>query len=484
MSAISDVIDDWAARELAAWQGTALDRGDVEERLRAVAAASPALCLFRIENGMVDLDPGTAAAHTNSQLSGMIGNRANLYLNLLRDAVRLFDVQGSVLIGIYVGDLYSKDVDTPLFLFQKLRGTRGILLPDVDFMVCNNFADDGAQYYDRQCFHEKASKAVFIGSTTGTPRLTADDVVHNRNQRISSALFFRDSASVIFKLPNIVQVDKADTRELIESLGITGQRVSWPAQFSNRYILSIDGNGATCSRVVLALSSNSVLVKYQSDSVLYYFHGLLPWQHYIPVRSDQAVSDTISEAEVSYNLHSNIADRSRRFAQTYLSRLNVLRYTATLLSGYIDLFGDGGRGTPPAPLDPLIIDNATHVGEVGTIWTDPGQWSGASGRHPIEGFNLFPGSALHDHDLSYRGVLADGSLTPMCKAREFCGSRGKGVALHGMTVSLSGPGRSSFRIGGRVRFADGHVQRIAPGVPLKPHAAPMTGFRLVIRERG
>lgn len=114
--------------------------------------------------------------------------------------------------------------------------------------------------------------------------------------------------------------------------------MSWDEQLMSRYIISIDGNGATCSRVVYALKSNSILFKVNSIYNLYYFDGLKPYEHYIPIDSISDVGINIENIESGKISHKHIVSSANSFYQNYLTRKGVERYTRKLLEKYNDMF--------------------------------------------------------------------------------------------------------------------------------------------------
>jgi len=242
---------------------------------------------------------------------------------------------------VYVADLHLSRPRAPVFCYQKRAGDRGLLLPDVDLLIDNYCDTQDGRYADQTPFEAKRPQAIFVGSTTGSETLTLADVRQRTNARLDAALYFRDEDSVIFELPSIVQCDHEETRIAIERLGISGRRWSWAEQQEYRYMLSMDGNGATCSRVAATLHGHQVLAKYASPNLLYYFHGLEPWKHFVPINEHGDVLDLVSDAGADFTLHKSIADQSREFASRFLKREPILRYSAMLLTRYIQQFGTG-----------------------------------------------------------------------------------------------------------------------------------------------
>jgi hypothetical protein len=400
---------------------------------------------------------------------------------MLRDAVRTFGVRGRGLIGIYLADKYLERVTVPLFFFQKPAGASGMLLPDIDFLHLNHYVLPGDLFYDSLDWTEKTDHAVFAGATTGSGLITAETVRLGTNQRLRAATFFKDRREVTFALPSIVQYDAPETKALIEELGVSGQRRTWHEQFASRFVLSMDGNGATCSRVAIALHSRSILVKYASANQLYYFHGLVPWRHYIPVRANAEVIRLVREAPAFAARNERIAAESRVFAQTYLSRVAVLRYSAAMLSRYLALFGEDG-GDMAAPDTDHVVDVAATYASGETIWAPPGDWASHASQ-AILGVALEPGAAVAADDLIYRAVGADGAVTPWHCGRQHCRIEPAGGPLHGLAVTLRPDAAEDHAVEGELRFADGSVRPITGAAPA-PYPAPLTGLRLTLVARG
>lgn len=475
-------VDRWADRELAPWQSNDLSRNEAEAQLLAVAALDRSVCIYTIDGSQVAYHPEMAVLCPHlMREDNPLGLRAVLYRDHFAEALRAYGVEGRAVIGMQVDDLYGRPVKTPLLAFQKPRGSRAILVPDIDFLASRYYQDEDNKFLDRTSFADKQHRGMFVGSTTGNPELTQDLVARGKNARIKAAVYFRGNPRVVFDLPNIVQCDTAATVDMIRALDIQGVPRSWQEQLDSRYLLSIDGNGAACSRVMLAMLSNAVPVKYDSLHQLFYFHGLDPWRHYIPVRRNREVLNMVREAEEFGPLHAAIARQSSVFAIEHLTRVEVMRYTATLLDRYIGLFGEG-QGKPDLAQRAVFVDSFSHVSELGPRWRDlTNPWSTVSQDHVVEGFTLEPNTADLDDRLWYQGIAADGSLTERCAPRQFCGSHGRGLPLFGVVIGLAEemPPRA-LRV--QARFADGTHSEIVPGGQVLRHDRPLSGFRLWIGD--
>lgn len=276
---------------------------------------------------MVDPKPGAAPIHLD---------RAELYRGHIERTVRQFGIEacGSFLVGVH--DRSHGRYDLPVFEFQKQRGASTMLLPDIDLLTSNFFQGDA--FRDPVAAEDKRIEAMFVGATTGGI-ITAEIVRTLQHPRLRAAVFFKAQAKVTFDLPVIVQCDSPETEALVAALGVSGRRRAWDEQFPCKYLLSIDGNGANCSRVAIALRSRSVLVKYNSAWQLFYFHGLEAWHHYLPVRRDDDVLTILAQAPQTEARDAAIVARAQRFAHDHLSDQACGRYSADLLRRYFAQFG-------------------------------------------------------------------------------------------------------------------------------------------------
>jgi hypothetical protein len=329
-----DEIADWVSQELAPWEGVRIAKDDLHRSQREACGASTTMRILRIRDGRVEIEP-----HHDDRSSTPVSTinvaRAQLYRSTIERLVREYSLVGSCEMLVQIGDGSMDYRHMPSFAFQKVRGAATILIPDVDLLSMNL---DDPSLQDGLRFEEKAKHAIFVGSTTGR-NIDAEVVLSGKHERLRAAVSFRDAPGVTFELPSVAQCDSPETEQLIANLGITGRRRSWQEQFGSRYLISMDGNGATCSRVAIALRSQSVLVKYNSAHMLYYFHGLRPWVHYIPMRLDTQLIELVENADATFDRDENIATQGRDFAERYLSRAAIDRYFADVLRRYIAIFG-------------------------------------------------------------------------------------------------------------------------------------------------
>jgi hypothetical protein len=252
-------------------------------------------------------------------------HRARLYEAHFRQALAHRPVEGGATLALDVSDFPVVSRDAPILSFQKPRFAANILIPDIDFLY---FAYEAET--DLIAFQDKRPGAVFVGASTGGT-VTRDAVAHGLLPRLAIARRFAGHPSISVSIGAAVQCDSDDTRSLLEGQPWFSGPIEWSDQLKRRFILSIDGNGATCSRVVRTLASNSVLIKMNSPHQLFYFAGLRPFEHYLPAADAEAVEDWVRLDGLGRIDRAGIIARANAFASTLLTREAVLTYTSMVI---------------------------------------------------------------------------------------------------------------------------------------------------------
>ena len=334
--AVAATLREWCRRELAPWQGRPVDT--------AALCAIERPWLFHVMLG-----PGGAVVAPRVRGTDDGGPRAQrrlgYYLPFLDRVARRAGLAAPVTIALDLNDEPLSSAGLPVFSFQKTAGSDNILLPDVEFLQPTHNALPSWLTYDRTPWARKRPTAVFAGSTTGGV-ITPEVVRTLALPRLRAGVFFGGAAEVDFRLPNLVECDSPETEAMLRAMGFGTGALSWQEQFGHRFIISMDGNGATCSRVVVTLRSRSVLLKYASDRLLYYFHGLVPGVHFVPIARDSDVLLSVAAARADAAPFRAMNEAARRFAGTFLTRRAVERYMAELLRGYAETVAappDDGR---------------------------------------------------------------------------------------------------------------------------------------------
>ena len=476
-----DVIRGWCLEQVAPWLARPLPRAEAEAAFALLNATEPNVFLFTVRNGRAVLaEKPQAARHEFYALSH---DRARAMEMFLGEVAREQGPDLDLPLAIFVGDGALAAPRVPVFAFHKPRGNRSLLLPDPDFLASRFYS--GAQERDTLDYAQKTCTAVFYGSTTGG-LITADVVRRLSNPRLRGFAAFRNHPRVTFRLPTIVQCDSEATAAMLREMGAgDGRTATWAEQLRHRFIISVDGNGATWARVARALLSNSVLLKYDSPHVQYYYSALQPWRHYVPIATEAEVEDVLQAEAARPGLFAPVAAAGRQFAETLLSQTAGHRYTAELLRLYARCIPPGGEARPAAA--PVGVTITAHVQNRGDITTEPLHWAGdRSGALAIEGFSLHPLPGFAAQDVQACAIDADGTAGAWGDAGTFRGTRAMARPLGGFAVRLDGEAARQFFCLYAGRFADGsEVGPLEDGAPCRAESgAALAALQVMLLERG
>lgn len=80
-----------------------------------------------------------------------------------------------------------------------------------------------------------------------------------------------------------VQCDSNKTEAAMKQAFGIRQSLPLDKQMHYKYLMSMDGNGPPAGRTEKYFSGNSLIFKSDSDAIEFYYDGLHPYEHYIPV---------------------------------------------------------------------------------------------------------------------------------------------------------------------------------------------------------
>lgn len=327
-----DPIDGWCAAQTFHWEHAYAGARDFADGFRLMNEATSTVFLFDFDGDRVSLRPKRrdpwVGGHKALEYDVGVA-RSALYLDLFRSLLdRGMRIRATVAVETHDMELYGDEA--PVFCFQKVAASRKMLLPDPDFFHQGWYAAGFVEL----AWADKQPTAGFAGSSTGGGLLSRDDVVGSRPQRLEWALSALGRPTVDVFICDAVQCDSEETADLLRAQPYFRPRLSWEAQLAHRYLISVDGNGATCSRVVNTLRSGSVLLKSLSPNRLYYFDGLKPFEHYVPIDNLNDAERAIADLETGRLSHAAITAAANRFFDAHLTRPAVERYTRRLLERY------------------------------------------------------------------------------------------------------------------------------------------------------
>ena len=338
MSDVDLEISNWCDEQIGNWGNSQLEYEQLHADQQALCRSDPTISMLLIEGRSV------VVSQLNKSAPPAIVARTRLYRDFISTVLQeIGPIERRIALCLDTSDEPPDRVTLPVFGFQKHVGYKNLLLPDVDFFYHDFYSSP--EYQDAVRYLEKARSAVFVGSTTGGGEVSRAKIAAGQVPRIDAALFFAGSPVVDFRLPRLVQTDTQDTNDWLRQQGFGTGEMSWAEQFKHRFILSLDGNGAACSRLFVGLRSNSVVMKYDSPSQLFYMQSLKPWTHFVPIQSNRDVLTAVERDRDEPSVFQTIAEQSRTFCDTFLNRLALQRYTHTLLSRYGSLVNGPARQT-------------------------------------------------------------------------------------------------------------------------------------------
>ncbi|OCX75578.1 glycosyl transferase family 90 [Acidithiobacillus thiooxidans] len=433
------------ADEIGWWRSNNISQNAYYETINNYLYNDMRLFLFRCNFGSVEVIENKLLDNLPTIYVQDLRNRAILYKSFISDVLSIYHPELVITIPFLIDDLSIGYNEIPVFSFQKTIQDKMLLAPDVDALA-NKFYEE-PDLLDAYRYEDKTNSIIFAGSTTGVDENGRS--IHNtletiyNNERVNIANHFKNSDEVLVRLPNVVQCDD-DTKEyLLSQPFCTPTIVTMAEQYKCKCLLSMDGNGATCSRVMLALRSNSVLVKCLSNYTLWYFKALIPWDNYIPVACTKDIEDVYGAlASDEDNIFPKIANNQKMFYNCYLRQSDTYTYFAVMLNEFnfiVNHSEDYYERTKKLINDtacPLFI--VAHLAEFGDMCFFPMLTAGeVRSQKPIEGFKISGAdSSIYDSDIEYQAVDSSGTTTPWCQGGIFCGSRGNGTPLVGFRVRL------------------------------------------------
>jgi hypothetical protein len=468
----------WADRELAHWRLHPPSRPHLERTLHGLNNQRRTLYVFQFADGDVRIvaKDGSRPEHDAER------DRAQQYLGFFRRVLPLLPADYEATICVCLADWADWPINLhrePIFCFQRTTEQLYPMLPDIDLLGTDFIADPSLR--DPVAYADKENRAVFAGSTTGG-KITEEVARKLSLPRLRAAAFFQGNPKVDFRLPGIVQTSSPEAAEILAQQSFCqAPRLEWAQQFKAKFLLSIDGNGATCSRVAVALASNSVLMKYASNHMLYYFPALEPWRHYLPIERDADVEALIDAEEAEPGRFAAVSEAARIFFAKYINSERAIEYTANLLRSYAEILVPQISSPPASPPRRAVARGRTLAGE--TFSPDRNGWVGTPGSGvPIGAYMLLLQPRADHSRVWCQAVLRDGSLSPVAAEGQW--ARGeKGSALHGLRLQRTHDTDAAFSLEIEATFVDGGSARaMAPGPAVRSATgAGLEAFRVKVK---
>jgi len=313
----------------------------VDQTLKKLDVECLLLVRIVVKNGVITCSP-----HKQSDVRLEAYLRALEYLNRV---VGLPDVDFILTLGDSTSGILPENQN---FIFgygtyapgDKQLSHGGIMIPDFIALLGleyeNSCVDGGVLKYS---WKKKIKKGFWRGSTTGYIATAAGyicgycDSNWDQFPRTRLALYSKERPDVVdAKITNVCQVIPGnEVHDILAKLDLLGASASIEDHLKYAYLVDVDGNGMSVPRCYWVLRSNSLLVKQQSDWVLWYSRGLVPYVNYVPFTNPGEDLETVIEwAKAHDDQAKRIAYEGRRFAMKDLSIENTYLYLYKVLMAY------------------------------------------------------------------------------------------------------------------------------------------------------
>ncbi|MFI5334151.1 MAG: glycosyl transferase family 90 [Chlamydiales bacterium] len=271
------------------------------------------------------------------KLSPVAASRALLIQEALRSLAKCTPLPEVDFVLTVHDALMAGDFPGPVFAFAKDGlNSRGILFPDAEALGGNlKELEEVRQGSKKFPWDKKIAKGYWRGATTGRGFSSRDFFELLRTKVV--ALSLKHSESIDAKFTQLVQC--ADPENVQDGFAsYFGKGIPVRKHLAYKYQLLLDGNSCSYTRAYWQLFSGCPIFKHASTHVQWYYRGLQPNVHYIPLQSD--CSDLVEKIEWA-KLHDEevraIGNEAYRFAQENLTHIDILYYVYLLLLEYSKL---------------------------------------------------------------------------------------------------------------------------------------------------
>ncbi len=266
----------------------------------------------KIKNGRISI--------TDPDIAFEIPGHYKIVKKTIRDILLFLTKSGYIketefILG-FTDSLHSPDNATiPLFVFSKdaasSKEKNHILIPDwVNLRTISEVKQEQSQGKLHFPWHEKKSIALWRGGPIDSTG-------------------FRKKIVAFSKLPHNRNLIDAEFAHLNSE-----KYLSKKQQVAYKYLLSIDGASSTWERLVWQLHSNSLVFKQNSTQMQWFYRGLNPFKHFIPINDEADVLEKISWAETHPDEVQGIINNANQFSEQNLTLEDFCHYLIILLEEY------------------------------------------------------------------------------------------------------------------------------------------------------
>lgn len=295
----------WAEKQLSedfsCFNSLSVKNSDLTAELDRLSSLTTSLLICSIRHGKIYFFEIDGKKFEFSQLSKTCIPRAITFFKSLQYLQLISCLPDGTFLIDFEDNLASSSL-LPILGFAKKQEDPGILIPDFEaltgYIKLKEEIREGKQSYP---FSSKIDKAFWRGSTTGSLKDSSHCLEDHWQELPRGALvaFSKKHRGLLdAKFTHVCQIEKknADTfKRFLKKEDLFSSHVSIEEHFAYKYLIDIDGNSCTYSRLFWILSSNSLCLKQESNHQQWYYKALIPYQHYVPFKKD--LSDLLEKIE-------------------------------------------------------------------------------------------------------------------------------------------------------------------------------------------
>lgn len=226
--------------------------------------------------------------------------------------------------------------ELPVFTFQKHRDAAGILHPYYTHKPSTIGKMKAG--VDKYPWESKKNKLFWRGKTTGGmytsenwrtfPRAKLVDRCHQSDMKSICDAAFYGYVQCTEEVPGLIDA----------AFGGVKSPIPMPEQMQFKFVASLDGNGPCSGRSEQLLSGNSVVFKQDSDMIEFYYEGIKPNVHFVPIQSHMTdLAEKLEYALEHDDEMKKIASNMYDFSQENLDFNSVACYMKNLFEEYAKL---------------------------------------------------------------------------------------------------------------------------------------------------
>ncbi len=297
-----------------------INQNDLDKYFKENNDSKNQLARFQIKNGRVKV---YGAAHSSIAITVNNGERI-VYKNpsyaIIHDVIEYLAQNRYIpdtdfIVGLYDYLTIPSKKPAPIFTFSKDITVPGekdlILIPDWMNLRSVRGLSTRMKLANRQYPWKNKQKKLFW-----------------RGLQWSDSTGFRKKIAELSRsYPELIDAKFTDRKDLVPF-------VKPEEHLKYKYLIAIDGLHCTWERFVWHLHSNSMVFKNKSSQIQWFYKGIKPYVHYVPVNDEKSLLDKINWAELNPDKVQSIITNALHFANQNLGLEDMYHYYIVLIQEY------------------------------------------------------------------------------------------------------------------------------------------------------